>query len=99
VRHEVELVVTLADPGRAAERVERDRRVPGLREALRELGVEAVEPADVRDDHDADGVRRGRVGQRRREVRAVLGAEREHLRAGAAGEGREHALGRQGGRP
>jgi hypothetical protein len=67
----------------------------GLCEALGELGVEAVQPAHVGDDHDPDGRRRGRAGERGGERRAVLRAQRDDLCAGASGEGREDALGRQ----
>ena len=71
VRPVLEVVAALLDAGRAAEVVDRDGGVAALREAQRELLVEAVEPADVRQDDDA-GARR-LVGQRRerREARAV----------------------------
>jgi hypothetical protein len=49
----VPVVRPLVDAGRAAEGVERDRGVAALGEAQRELLVEAVEAADVRQDHDA----------------------------------------------
>src|SRR5262249_27542762 len=52
--HVLEVVATLLHAGRAPEEVERNRRVPALGEAERELLVEAVEAADVREDHDAD---------------------------------------------
>ncbi len=57
VRHVLELVVALRDSRRAAEVVEGDRRVSALGEPQRELLVEAVEAADVREDHDADARR------------------------------------------
>jgi hypothetical protein len=52
-RHVVPVVRPLVDPGGAAEVVERDRSVAALGEAEREFLVEAVETADVRQDHDA----------------------------------------------
>src|SRR5439155_11950959 len=52
VRPEIEVLVALAGAGRAAEVVDRDRVMAGLREALGELDVEAVQTADVgEDDH------------------------------------------------
>ena len=53
VRHVLEVVAALLCAGRASEVVERDRGVPALGEAQGELLVEAVEAADVREDHDA----------------------------------------------
>src|SRR5215831_19822663 len=58
----LEVFATLPDPGRAAEVVDRDRPVPALGEAQRELLVEAVEPAHVREDHDARPRRLVRLG-------------------------------------
>ena len=58
----VEVVAALADAGRAAEVVDGDRRDAALGETQRKLLVEAVEAADVRQDHDA-GVAR-LLGQR-----------------------------------
>ncbi len=77
VLHVVEVVVALRHPGGAAEVVERDRRVAALREAERQLLVEAVEAADVGQDHDP---RRGRLlrhGLERREAVPVGGLEHE----------------------
>ena len=48
VRHVLEVVVSLLGARGPSEVVDRDRRVPALGEAERELLVEAVEPADVR---------------------------------------------------
>ena len=65
VRHVLEVVVPLPGACRPAEVVERDRGVPALGEAQRELLVEAVEPADVGQDHDPGAARlvgRGREG-------------------------------------
>ena len=62
VIHVRKVVVALADPGRSAEVVERDRGVAAFREAERDLFVEAVEPADVGEDDDAHAGRL--VGQR-----------------------------------
>ena len=77
--HVRELVVALRDPGRAAEVVERDGGEPALGEPQRELLVEPVETADVREDHDAR--RRRLVGERGegREAVAVRGLELEVL--------------------
>ena len=74
-----EVVVALADAGRAAEVVDRDRRVPALGEAQRELLVEAVEAAHVGQHDDA---RRGRLlgrGRERGEAVAVGRLEHEIL--------------------
>jgi hypothetical protein len=77
VRRVVEVVVALPGTGGAAEVVDRDRRIPAFREPERELLVEAVQPADVREDDDA----RFRVAVGRREecgeVGAVGGPERQ----------------------
>jgi len=52
VRPVVEVVVSPLHPRRAAEVVERERRLAALREAQRQILAEAVESAHVREDHD-----------------------------------------------
>ena len=66
VRHVLEVVVALLRPGRAPEVVERDRGIPALGEPQRELLVEAVQPADVGEDHDADAAPAPRATRRTR---------------------------------
>ena len=53
----LEAVIPFCNAGRAAEVVDRDRVVPPLGEAKRELLVEPIEPADVGQDDDPDAVR------------------------------------------
>ena len=72
VRAVVELVVARAEAGGPAVVVEGNRVMAGLREALGQLDVEGVEAANVRDDHDTGLVALGCLGERRREVRAVV---------------------------
>src|SRR6266571_2750379 len=63
VLHVVEVLVSFAYARRAAEVVEGDRGRATLGEAQCELFVEAIQPAHVRQDDDADAgrlVRRGR---------------------------------------
>ena len=87
VRHVVEVVVALLDAGRAAEVVERDRGDAALGEAQRELLVEAVEAADVGEDHDARRRRLVRDRAERREPVAVGRLEHEVVvRDGGAGD-------------
>ena len=69
VVHVRELVVALGGAGGAPEVVERDGGDPALGEAQRELLVEAVEAADVRQDHDTRACRL--VGRRRERGEAV----------------------------
>ena len=79
----------LSDAGGAAEVVDRDRRVPALGEAQRELLVEAVEAAHVGQHHDAGAARLlGRSGERREAI-AVGRLEHEVLvrDRGAADDG------------
>src|SRR5207237_3413200 len=57
VLHVREVVATLAHAGGPAEVVDRDGGDPALGEAKRELLVEAVEPADVRQDDDTRAAR------------------------------------------
>ena len=79
VRHVLEVVAALLGAGRAPEVVEGDRCVAALCEAQRQLLVEAVEAADVREDDDADSsVLLGR-GHERREPVSVRGLEHELL--------------------
>jgi len=62
VRHVLEVVIAFLDAGSAAEVVEGNGGVASLGEAERELLVEPVEPAHVREDDHADVcvlVRRG----------------------------------------
>jgi hypothetical protein len=73
----VEVLAALADARRAAEVVERDRRVAALGEAERELLVEAVEPADVGEDRDADACWFIRGRHERGEAVAVAPLENE----------------------
>ena len=54
VWHVLEVVIAPLRSRGATEVVERDRREPSFREAQGELLVEAMEPADVWEDHDAD---------------------------------------------
>ena len=77
VLHVLEVVAALRDAGGAAEVVDRDRDVAALGEAERELLVEVVEAAHVRQDHDAR--RRRPVGHRakRSETIAVGRLERQ----------------------
>ena len=77
VRHVLEVVAALLGSGRASEVVERDRRVAALGEAQRELLVEAVEAADVGQDHDSGAVGSSGVADERREAVAVRGLEHE----------------------
>ena len=79
----------LADAGSAPEVVEGDGGIPALTEAQRELFVEAVEAADVREHDDADRARLVRDGGERGELVAVsrpegeiLGAHRRSTREG-----------------
>ena len=96
VRHVLEVVAPLLDAGGAAEVVECDRCIASLGKAQRELLVEAVEAADVREDDDADAARL--VGQRRKggEPVAVRRLELEILvrdgRAGDDGDRRERVV-------
>ena len=84
VRHVLEVLVARAEPGRAAEVVDRDRRVPGGGEALRELLVEAEQAAHVGQDDDAGrALGAGEVGG---ELRAVGGRQRQLLAGRAAGD-------------
>ena len=67
----LELLAPLANPGGSAEPVDRNRVVAALGEPQRELLVEAVEAADVRQDHDPDSVRLVGRGLEGRKVVAV----------------------------
>ena len=94
VRHVLEVVVALRHAGGAAEVVERDRGVPALGEPQRELFVEVVEAAHVREDHDAGGRRVFGRREERRELVAV--GRRQHevvVRDGRAGDPRDRRLG------
>ncbi len=77
--HVLEVVIALCRTGRAAEVVERHGRDPTLGETQRQLLVEPVEAAHVREDDDTDLA--GLVGSRRegREAVAVSGLENEIL--------------------
>jgi hypothetical protein len=86
----VEVLTALVDPCCAAEVVERDRRVAALGEAQRELLVEAVQPADVRQDHDAYAGRLVRRRHERGEAVAVAALEHEVVvRHGGTAEHRD----------
>src|SRR5947207_6286035 len=86
----VEVLATLVGAGGPTEVVERERRVTALGEAQRQLLVEAVETADIGQDHDA-GVRRLlRRGQERGEAVAVAGLQHDVLvRDGRTGDDRD----------
>ena len=72
------------ESGRAAEVVDRDRRVPGRREAFGQLLVEAEEAAHVGQHDDADrALGPGQVG---RELGAVGRGQRQLLAGGSAGD-------------
>src|SRR4051794_40653249 len=89
VRHVLEVLVALARAGGAPEVVDRDRVVAGVGEALRELDVEAIEAADVReDDHGGAAGRLGGLRQGGGELGAVRRRQLELLGPGAAGHGR-----------
>ena len=75
--HERELVVALADAGRAAEVVDREGRVAAFREPEAELLVEGVEPAYVRKDDDTDTPSLDRPREEGSEPIAVTGLEHE----------------------
>src|SRR5207244_10098670 len=75
----VEVVAAFCSSGRAAEVVERDRRKPALGKSKRELLVEAIEPANVREDHDADPGRLVRPGGEGRDAVPVTGLEDESV--------------------
>src|SRR3954447_15929336 len=79
VIHVLKVVVALLDSGRAPEVVDRERGVSAFGEPQCELLVEAVEPADVREDHDA-GVSRLLGGREEgRELVAVARLQHEIL--------------------
>jgi hypothetical protein len=72
-------------PGGASEVVERDRVDPGGGEALGELFVEAMEPADIRRDDDPCIALLG-LREESAERLAVLAREDHVLAAGAAAD-------------
>jgi hypothetical protein len=76
-RHVVPVVRPLVDAGGSPEVVEGDRGVAALGKAERQLLVEAVETADVRQDHDAGRKVAIRKRPERRELVAVLTLEDE----------------------
>jgi hypothetical protein len=77
VRHVLEVVPALLYAGGAAEVVDRDRRHAALGEAERELLVEAVQPANVRQDDDAAVARLVRRREERGEACPVRRLEHE----------------------
>src|SRR6185436_8583598 len=88
--HVVPVVVTLRNSGGATEVVERNGGEATLREAEGDLLVEAVEAADVRKDHDADGRRVFRRRGERGEAVPVTCVEDEILvRDGGAPDDRD----------
>ena len=94
VRPVLEVVAALLHSGRAAEVVERERRVAALREAQGQLLVEAVEAAHVRQDHDA--LRRGLLGSGQEGGEAVPVARLQHevvVRDRRAGDDRDRRRG------
>jgi len=74
-----EVIVALSRPGRAAEVVDRDGRVPALGEAEAERLVETVEPADVREHHDTGLGRVLRRGGERPQPGSVGRLEHQRL--------------------
>ena len=93
VRHVLEVLAARPQPRGAAEVVDRDRVMAGLREALGKLGVERIQPADVGQDHDP-GARAPRgLRERRREARAVGRGQLEQLGPGASGDRRGQQVG------
>ena len=93
-RHVVPVVRPLVDAGGAAEIVEGDRGVAALGEAQRELLVEAVEAADVRQDHDAGRDFSVRHRPERGEAVAVLARQDEVVVGdGGARDPRDRRLG------
>jgi hypothetical protein len=71
----------------------------GLREALGQLHVEAVQAADVGQDHDVGPTGRlGGFGERRGEARTVGGDELQRLGRRASGQRRKREIRRQVGR-
>jgi hypothetical protein len=88
----LELLAPLAHPGGSAEPVDCDREVAALGETQRQLFVEAVEAADVRQDHDPDPVRLVGRGLESRKAVAVRRLENEVVvrdrRAGYPRDGR-----------
>jgi hypothetical protein len=92
VGHVVPVVVALAGARGAPEVVDRDGVVAGLREALGQLDVEAVQAADVGQDHDPGRRAVGRLGHGGREARAVGGRQLEQLGGGAAGHRGHHEV-------
>ena len=94
VRPVLEVLAALLDAGRAPEVVERERRVAALGEAQRQLLVEAVQPADVRKDHDAR--LRRLLGRRQEGCETVPVARLEHevvVRDGRARDDRDRRRG------
>src|SRR5438874_608838 len=76
-RHVIPVVGPLVDARGAAEVVERDGGMAAFGEAERELLVEAVEAADIRQDHDPGGDGALREGAERGEAVAVLARQDE----------------------
>jgi len=92
--HVVEVVVSLGDPRRAPEVVERKCGEAALGEAQRELLVEAIEAPDVREDHDPDRSRLVRGREEGGEPVSVGGHEHEVVvRDGGARNRRNRGLG------
>ena len=77
VLHVREVLVAFRDSGRPPEVVDRERRDAALGETKCELLVEAVEPADVREDDDAASARLSRPRGERREPVPVGGLDRK----------------------
>ena len=94
MRRVIEVGASLLDACGAAEVVDRDRRMPTLREAQRQLLVEGVEAPHVGEHHDADpgGLLRGR--EETGEAVAVFRLEDEVV-VRDSGPG-DHRDGRQG---
>ena len=97
MRHVLELLVARAETRGAAEVVDRDRVIAGLREALGELRVERIQAADVGEDHDpAAAVRAGprRARPRNRVPSAEVSSSSSRPRA-AGDRGEQQVLGRR----
>ena len=101
LQHVGQVVEALAAHARArgaAERVQGDRVVPGVREALRQLDVERRQAADVGQDDHARTARTARGGQRGREARAVGRGQLQELGGSAAAQRGEREVGGEVGR-
>ncbi len=92
VWHVLEVLIAWPEARGPSEVVEHDCVISGLGEALGQIGVERVQPADVRQDHDP-APPAGRFGDRRGELRAVRGGQLELLGARAPRDRRQEEVG------